>query len=110
MTVAARDALAPDEPFPELKRHTGSDEPMESQMSTQVKSQSPTRYPSRTRFVLVNDRTPRADAFCALCCEPIEQGYVREPQTRLLYCDVQCFAGHEKMAMLTIEKRARKVS
>jgi hypothetical protein len=79
-------------------------------MSTEVKSQAPTRYPSRTRFVLVNDRTPRADAYCALCCEPIEQGYVREPQTRLLYCDVQCFAGHEKMAMLTIEKRARKVS
>jgi hypothetical protein len=106
--VAVRDGLAPDEPFPTLVRQTGSDEPMESQMSTQVMSQ--TRYPSRTRFVLVNDRTPRADAYCALCCEPIEQGYVREPQTRLLYCDVQCFAGHEKMAMLTIEKRARKVS
>ena len=108
--MGIRGLSVPDEPFAELKRHIGSGEPMESQMSTQVMSQAPTRYPSRTRFVLVNDRTPRADAYCALCCEPIEQGYVREPQTRLLYCDVQCFAGHEKMAMLTIEKRARKVS
>jgi hypothetical protein len=79
-------------------------------MSTQPTSSSMARFPARTRFVLVNDRTPRADAHCALCCEPIEQGYVREAQTRLLYCDVQCFAGHEKMAMLTIEHRARQVS
>ena len=79
-------------------------------MSTQVKSSSPKRFPSRTKFVLVNDRVPRTDAYCALCCEPIEQGYVRETQTRLLYCDVQCFAGHEKLAMLSLEKRARQVS
>jgi hypothetical protein len=79
-------------------------------MSTQPISSSMARFPARARFVLVNDRTPRADAYCALCCEPIEQGYVRETQTRLLYCDVQCFAGHEKMAMLTIERRARQVS
>jgi len=83
---------------------------MESQMSTQVMSSGPTRFPSRTRFVLVNDRVLRTDAYCALCCEPIEQGYVREPQTRLLYCDVQCFAGHEKLAILSLEKRARQVS
>ncbi len=79
-------------------------------MSTQVMSSGPTRFPSRAKFVLVNDRVPRTDAYCALCCEPIEQGYVRETQTRLLYCDVQCFAGHEKLAMLSLEKRARRVS
>lgn len=102
---------------------------MESQMSTQVMSSGPTRFPSRAKFVLVNDRVPRTDAYCALrvrtggkvgrgrapgssqlACEPIEQGYVRETQTRLLYCDVQCFAGHEKLAMLSLEKRARQVS
>lgn len=48
----------------------------------------------RTRFVFVNDRVPRAEAHCALCGCKIEKGYVREWQTRLLYCDTQCFAGH----------------
>jgi hypothetical protein len=42
--------------------------------------------------------------------QKIEKGYVRESQTRLLYCDTQCFTGHAKMAMLAIENRARKVS
>ena len=64
----------------------------------------------RTRFVLVNHRIPRADARCALCGGKIAEGYVREPQTRVLYCDTQCFAGHAKMATLGIEKQARKVS
>jgi hypothetical protein len=59
-----------------------------------------------TRFVLVNDRVPRANADCALCCRKIEKGYVRESQTRLLYCDMQCFAGHP----IAIENRERKVS
>ena len=71
---------------------------------------SPAQLPGLIRFVLVNDRVRTADAICTLCCEKIEQGYVRAPLTRLLYCDVQCFAGHEKMATLVIERRARKVS
>ena len=66
--------------------------------------------PGQTRFVLVNDRVPRADAYYTLCCEKIEQAYVRATQTRLYYCDARCFAGHEKMAMLVIERCARKVS
>ena len=60
----------------------------------------------RTRFVLVNDRVPRADADCALCCSKIEKGYVREAQTRLPYCDMACFAGHA----IAMKNRARKVS
>jgi hypothetical protein len=79
---------------------------MESQMS--AASNAP--LPARTRFVLVNDRVPGANAYCALCCEKIEQGYVRAPRTRLLYCDAQCFAGHEKMATVVIERCARQVS
>ena len=71
---------------------------------------SPAQLPGLIRFVLVNDRVRTADAICTLCCEKIEQGYVRAPLTRLLYCDVQCFAGHEKMATLVIERCARKVS
>jgi hypothetical protein len=47
---------------------------------------------------------------CALRREKIEQGYVRATQTRLLYCDAQCFARHEKMATLVSERCARKVS
>jgi hypothetical protein len=60
----------------------------------------------RTRFVLVNDRAARTDAECALCCSKIEKGYVREPQTRLLFCDTRCFAGHA----IAVKHRARKVA
>jgi len=60
----------------------------------------------RTRFVLVNDRVPRGDADCALCSSKIEKNYVRELQTRLLYCDTHCFAGH----VIAIKNLARKVS
>lgn len=79
-------------------------------MSTQRMLASPPPFSNRIKFVLVNDRFPRADAYCALCCEKIERGYVRESQARLLYCDVQCFAGHEKLATLAIQRRARQVS
>ena len=61
-------------------------------------------------FVLVNERVPRAHANCALCCTRIERGYVREPQTRLVYCDVQCFAEHEKTAFPAVMDDARRVS
>jgi hypothetical protein len=79
-------------------------------MSTHWMFASTAGLPAGTRFVLVNDRVPGADAYCTLCCEKIEQGYVRALHTRLLYCDAQCFAGHEKMATLIIERRARQVS
>jgi hypothetical protein len=49
----------------------------------------------RITFVLVNDRVPRARANCALCCARIERGYVRQPQTHLVYCDAQCFTEHD---------------
>jgi ribosomal protein L24E len=60
----------------------------------------------RTRFVFVNDRVPRTEAHCALCGRKIEKGYVRQSQTRVLYCDTQCFAGHA----IAIKNRARNVS
>jgi hypothetical protein len=84
---------------------------MEVHMSTSLKFAHPSgsRY-AAARFVLVNHRIPRADARCALCDRKIGEGYVREPLTRLLYCDTQCFAGHAKMTTLDIEKQARKVS
>jgi hypothetical protein len=64
----------------------------------------------RTRFVLVNNRVPRTDRHCAHCGRIIEKGYVRDSQTRLLYCDTQCFPGGADMAMPVIKDRARKVS
>ena len=53
----------------------------------------------RTRFVLVNNRVPRTDRHCAHCGRIIEKGYVRDSQTRLLYCDTQCFPEGADTAM-----------
>ncbi len=62
------------------------------------------------KFVLVNGRLPAQDSHCALCCEKIEETYVREIQTRLLYCDHRCYGGHVKVAVLALEYHARQVS
>jgi hypothetical protein len=79
---------------------------MEIRVSADLTHTSIDGFLRRTRFVLVNDRVPRGDADCALCGSKIEKGYVRESQTRLFYCDTQCFAGHA----IAIENHARKVS
>ena len=63
----------------------------------------------RTRFVLVNDRVPRTDGHCALCGRIIEQGYVRDSQTRLIYCDTLCFQERQIWRCRSLN-RARKVS
>jgi hypothetical protein len=68
------------------------------------------RLPYRTRFVLVNNRVPRTDEHCALCGEIVEKGYVRDSQTRLIYCDPQCFAGGSHITKSLINDRVRKVS
>jgi hypothetical protein len=62
------------------------------------------------KFVLVNGRVPRAHANCALCCAKIEESYVRNPQTRLVYCDPRCFTRDEKAAMTAIVGRSRRAS
>lgn len=85
-------------------------EAIEPPMSTTPDFTSMATLPRRTRFVLVNDRVPRSDANCAVCCKKIEQGYVRELQTGLVYCNPQCFSGRGKMAFLAIEDRTRKAS
>jgi hypothetical protein len=61
-------------------------------------------------LVLVNNRIPRTDGHCALCGKIIEKGYVRDLQTRLIYCDTQCFPGEADTAMPAIKNHARKVS
>jgi hypothetical protein len=62
------------------------------------------------RFVLVNDRMPRDDAYCTLCCEKIRETYVRDIQTCLFYCDHRCFGGHIKMTTLALKHHTRLVS
>ena len=47
-----------------------------------------------TLFLLVNGRTPSPKFFCALCCQPIGERYLREIATRLCYCDHQCYVDH----------------
>jgi hypothetical protein len=78
-------------------------------MNTMCTFAGTARAPSCPRFILVNDRVPCPGASCALCCETIEPGYVRSPQTRLLYCDAQCLAGHEKMTTLVVQRHARQL-
>ena len=77
-------------------------------MSTGPTHASASGFPRWIRFVLVNGRASRADAECALCGIKIENGYVREPQTRVLYCDTQCFVGHA--IAIKNQVRKRKVS
>jgi hypothetical protein len=67
------------------------------------------RLSYRTRFVLVNDRVPHTDAHCGLCGGIVEKGYVRDSETRLIYCDLQCFAGGSHMTKSLIKDRGRKV-
>jgi hypothetical protein len=62
------------------------------------------------RFIVVNGRTPRADAHCALCCAAIAGSYVREIGTKFCYCSRGCFAAHSRLGQLLIERRTRAAS
>ena len=62
----------------------------------------------RTRFILVNDRVPRTDERCATCDGIVERGYIRDSQTRLVYCDTLCFAEGEYLS--NSKDHRRKVS
>jgi hypothetical protein len=68
------------------------------------------RFSRAIRFVLVNDRVPRMEQHCALCGGLIEKGYVRDSQTRLAYCDTQCFAAWAHGAAPLVKNRERKAS
>jgi hypothetical protein len=101
-----RDWVTPQIAFDERIEHR---EPMEAEMNTNL-TFGTGRFLHRTRLVLVNDRIPRTDGGGALCGRIIETGYVRDLQTRLIYCDTQCFAGEADMVMPVSKDRARKVS
>jgi len=59
------------------------------------------------KFILVNGRTPRPQSFCALCCEPIGDNYLRETATRLSYCDHKCYVDHCKVPVLELQNYVR---
>jgi hypothetical protein len=59
------------------------------------------------KFVLVNHRKPRQQAFCATCCEPIQENYLRDIITRLTYCDCRCYTRRRAGWALAIESRAK---
>ena len=68
------------------------------------------RYSKAVRFAVVNNRVPCSDQRCALCGSLIEKGYVRDLETRLPYCDTQCFEVHAHEAVRIRRNRGRKAS
>ena len=54
-------------------------------------------------FDLANGRTPRPQAFCVLCCEPIGESYLREIGTRLHDCNHNCYVDHCTDSVLALE-------
>ena len=62
------------------------------------------------KFVLVNHRQPRQWSFCATCCEPIQESYLRDIITRLTYCDCRCYVRRRVHEIPAIEDRARAIS
>jgi predicted nucleic acid-binding Zn ribbon protein len=67
------------------------------------------RLQQAIRFVVVNNRIP-TDRHCTLCGDPIEKGYVRDSETRLIYCDSECFAGWACEEALVVKNRRKKAS
>jgi hypothetical protein len=59
------------------------------------------------KFILVNGRSPSPQSFCALCCEPISESYVRDVATRLPYCDQACYHGHRGVGFEALKERAK---
>ena len=44
------------------------------------------------RFIWVNDRMPSSHSVCAACDRSIGASYLRHIETRLYYCDPDCYA------------------
>lgn len=57
------------------------------------------------KFILVNGRTPRPPSFCALCCKPIGESYLRETATRLSYCDHECYVDDGNWPVPALQNR-----
>ena len=59
------------------------------------------------KFILVNGRVPTPASFCAQCCEPLGEIYLRDIATRLSYCDHACYVAHCNVSFLALENHAR---
>jgi hypothetical protein len=57
------------------------------------------------KFILVNGRTPKPPSFCALCCKPIGESYLREAATRLSYCDHECYVDDGNWPVPALQNR-----
>jgi len=89
-------------------RHPPADRLLHEILFKTTDAESPSRTGrSHMRFVVVNGRTPCRQSFCASCRAPIEASYLREIQTRLPYCDHDCYADHCEGAILAVESHAR---
>jgi hypothetical protein len=62
------------------------------------------------RFVLVNNRVPAHEPFCACCARRLDNGYIRERNTDLKYCDLACYGFSDKLAAIAYEESVRRVS
>jgi hypothetical protein len=58
------------------------------------------------KFVLVSGRTPRTKSFCALCCGPIGESYLRDIATQLTYCNHKCYVDHYNVPVLALQYHA----
>ena len=67
------------------------------------------RFPQAIRFVSLITAS-HARTHCAVCGGLIEKGYVRDSQTRLIYCDTQCFAAWAHEAATVVKNHGRKAS
>ena len=68
------------------------------------------RFPRAIRFVVVNNRVPCTDQYCALCRDLIEKSYIRDPRTQLAYCDSECFPGLTHEVVPVVQHRGRTAS
>jgi hypothetical protein len=61
------------------------------------------------KFIVVNGRTPKPIARCALCCTSITESYVRDLASGYSYCDHACYAA-DREELRAAERRKRRVS
>jgi hypothetical protein len=62
------------------------------------------------RCIIVNDAYLKAEAFCAHCGNRIGGSYVREIDTRLIYCDYRCYGVALKTSISALGYRALALS
>lgn len=65
---------------------------MKSSQNTHSTFAKTAQLPRRDWFAVVNDGVLGVDAYCMQRRQKIQQQYVRELRSRVLYCDARCFA------------------